>query len=218
MVGIPTGKKVVGIDEAVCAIDDERIKEVCEKYNMKYVMTSDKHPNHIARISEVSEKIDADYYMCVNGDEPLVAVECIEAIVPEHSIQSPYFGGGYRVLTDPAEVVDSANIKLVISNTGRCLYMSVTPVPYPQGTLLFEYKKYVGIECFNKEALKFFVTTPMGSIEKVEDIDHIRFLEHGIDLNFKCVDSKSISVDTEKDLAKVSMMIRKKIDCGEIVL
>ena len=189
--------KINDFDEVVCAIDDERIKEICERYEMNYVMTKNTHPEHISRIHEVSEKIDADYYMCINGDEPLISQECILPI-------GPYFGGAMRVLTDPAETIDFAKIKLVVSEqTGKCLYMSRTPVPYPRGTLLFKYNKYVGVECFNKEALNFFVSTPMNDVERIEDIDHLRFLANGIDLHFHYVESESTSVDTPKDLEKI---------------
>lgn len=206
-------------DEVVCAIDDERIKAACEEHGMKYVMTRNDHPDHIARIHEISTKIDADYYMCINGDEPLISKECILPVVPKEIHEGPYFGGAMRVLTDPAETIDFAKIKLVVSDiTGKCLYMSRTPVPYPRGTLFFKYKKYVGVECFNKEALNFFVNTPMNDLEKVEDIDHLRFLSNGIDLHFNYVDSESISVDTPKDLEKVKAIIAKAISEGEIVL
>lgn len=199
--------KVECFDEVVCAIDDPRIEEICIKYNMKYVLTKSDHPEHISRIHEVATKIQADYYMCINGDEPLISKECILPVVPKETVTAPYFGGAMRILTDPAETIDFAKIKVVVSDTGRCLYMSRTPVPYPRGTLLFQYKKYVGVECFNKAALDFFVNTPMGSLERIEDIDHLRFLENDIDLHFNYVESDSISVDTPKDLEKVRKMI-----------
>lgn len=123
---------------------------------------------------------------------------------------SLFFSGAMRRLTDPAETIDPANIKIVMSTTGRCLYISRTPVPFPKGTLLFNYHKYVGIECFSKESLDFFVSTPMGSVEKVEDIDHLRFLENYKELYFTLVDSESISVDTPKDLEKVRMIIESR--------
>lgn len=196
--------KINDFDEVVCAIDDERIKEICERYEMNYVMTKNTHPEHISRIHEVSEKIDADYYMCINGDEPLISQECISPIIPTEKHDGPYFGGAMRVLTDPAETIDFAKIKLVVSEqTGKCLYMSRTPIPYPRGTLLFKYNKYVGVECFNKEALNYFVSTPMNDLERIEDIDHLRFLANGIDLHFHYVESESISVDTPKDLEKI---------------
>lgn len=200
--------KIEIFDEVICAIDDERIKKVCEENNMKYVMTRENHPNHISRVHEVSTKIVADYYMCINGDEPLITANCILPVVPTEIHLEPYFGGAMRKLTNPAETIDFANIKLLISDTtGRCLYMSRTPAPYPRGTLNVTYKKYVGVECFNKKALDFFVNTEMGSLEKAEDIDHLRFLENGVELHFNYVESESISVDTIKDLE----FVRKKI-------
>lgn len=204
--------KIKQFTNVYCAIDDERIKQICEQYNMKYIMTRNNHPEHISRIHEVSTKIDADYYMCINGDEPLISADCILPVIPKQIIGEPYFGGAMRILTDPAETIDFAKIKVVVSeSTGRCLYMSRTPVPYPRGTLFFHYNKYVGVECFNKSALDFFVNTPMGSLEKVEDIDHLRFLENGIDLHFNYVDSESISVDTPKDLEKVRKILKEQI-------
>lgn len=204
-------------DNIICAIDDDRIKNICEQYGMNYVMTANNHPNHISRIHEVSTQIDADYYICINGDEPLISENCITPVIPSKLYDEPFFGGAMRKLTDPAETVDFAKIKLVVSDmTGKCLYMSRTPVPYPRGTLMFNYKKYVGVECFNKKALDFFVNTPMNDIEKIEDIDHIRFLANGVDLHFNYVDSESISVDTMKDLEKVRYIISKKIEKGEI--
>lgn len=209
--------KIEAFDEVVCAIDDERIKTICEDYNMKYLMTKSNHPEHISRIHEVSTMVEADYYMCINGDEPLISKECILPVLPDKLYDKPYFGGAMRILTDPAETIDFANIKLVVSEeTGKCLYMSRTPVPYPRGSLFLKYKKYVGVECFNKKALDFFVNTPMNDIEKVEDIDHLRFLSNGVDLHFNYVDSESISVDTPKDLEKVRAIMSEKMEKGEI--
>ncbi len=200
-------EKMNVFDDVFCAIDDDRVQEICDMYGIKYVLTKSEHPDHISRIHEVSTKIDADYYVSVNGDEPLISPECILPVLPNSTITEPYFSGAMRVLKDPAETIDFANIKLAVSDNGRCLYMSRTPIPYPRGTLFFEYKKYVGVECFNKAALDFFVNTPMGSLEKAEDIDHLRFLENGIALHFICVDSESISVDTPKDLEKVRKIV-----------
>lgn len=199
--------KVEGLHEVFCAIDDERIEHACLEHGLKYIMTSNGHPEHISRVHEVSEHVKADYYVCVNGDEPLISGTCIASVLPNIIHGDAYFGGAMRVLTSPSEVIDAAKIKIVVSSNGRCLYMSRTPVPHPQGSLLFNYNKYVGIECFNKKALDFFVATPKGEIEHIEDIDHLRYLENGINLIFDYVDSDSISVDTRKDLEKVRTML-----------
>lgn len=203
-------KKVKSFTDVFVAIDDNRVKEVCENLNIKYVITLDNHPEHISRIHEVSMKVEADLYVCVNGDEPLIDAKAIESVIPLGQVTSFYFGGAMRKLSDPAEMIDPANIKVVCSKGGKCIYMSRSPVPFPKGTLLFAYNKYVGIECFSKEALDFFVSTSMGEIERIEDIDHLRFLENGKELNFSYVASESISVDTPKDLEKVKNLMKQE--------
>lgn len=199
-------------NDVVVAIDDEKIRKVCEDLGIKYVMTRDDHPEHISRIHEVSTKVKADLYVCVNGDEPLISPSVIEQAVPKELPEDFFFSGAMRKLTDPAETIDPANIKIVMSETGRCVYISRTPVPFPKGTLMFNYNKYVGIECFSKQALDFFVATPQGNVERIEDIDHLRFLENGKNISFKYVDSESISVDTYKDLEKVRIIMQEKIN------
>lgn len=69
-------------DEVICAIDDMRIENMCVKYHMNYILTKNDHPEHISRIQEVSDKIEADYYFCINGDEPLITKECVIPVIP----------------------------------------------------------------------------------------------------------------------------------------
>lgn len=214
-------QQVRSVDEftdVFVAIDDERIASICEEFDIHYIMTSSDLQEHISRIHEVSEQVLADYYICVNGDEPLISSDCIRAVLPKSNSKKYYYSGAVRKLTDPAETVDFANIKVVLTRDGRGIYMSRTPVPYPRGTLLFHYYKYVGVECFTKEGLDFFVATEQGVAERIEDIDHLRFIENGMEIHFTEVASESISVDTPKDLEKVRTMVRKKIYAGEIKL
>lgn len=205
-------KQVPEFAEVVAATDDERIAEVCKGYGIPVRMTRTDTPNHIHRIWEVTEQVKADYYVSVNGDEPLIQPENIRAVLPDKIIaDEPWFGGVYRELTDPAELMDIANVKIVLGAGGRCLYQSRNPIPCPKGSLLFRYKKAIGIECFNKKALDFFVSTPMGALEKIEDIDHLRFLENGVPIWYKKIESESISVDTKNDLEKVRLMIAETL-------
>ena len=203
-------KKVKEFEAIYVATDDERIKEVCEQYKMNIIMTRDNHPDHISRVQEVSDKVSADYYVCINGDEPLIETKCIKQVLPKKREKEAYFCGARRKLTNPVETIDSGNIKLAITENDRCVYMSRTPIPFPKGTLLYTYWKYVGIECFNKKALDLFVNKKMGTLEKIEDIDHLRFIENGVNIYFKEVDSDSLSVDTKKDLEKVINIIKKR--------
>lgn len=202
--------KVKDFTSLYVATDDTRIQEVCESFSIPVLMTRNDHPNHMARVWEVSEKVDADYYISVNGDEPLISPESIQKVIPKQISQDIYFGGLMRKMTDPAEVMDPANIKVVVNRFNECMYISRTPLPFPKGTVLFQYLKWVGVECFNKAALDFFVQTPMGVYEKIEDIDHLRFLENKKTLHLTQVQSESLSVDTKSDLEKVIQIISRR--------
>lgn len=202
-------KKVKEFDEVYVATDDDRIKEKCEEYKMKVIMTGE-HKNHIERVHEVSDKIKADYYFCINGDEPLIDSKEIASVIPKNAKEVEYFQGTYRELSDPVETIDSGNIKVLLNNKGQCIYITRAVAPFPKGTLNFKYNKYVGIECFTKKGLDFFAKTEMGTLEKIEDIDHLRFLENNKPIFFKKVESESLSVDTPKDLEKVISIIKGK--------
>lgn len=205
--------QVKEFSEIYVATDDERIVACCEEYGMKYVMTRKDTPNHIHRIWEVTEMIEADYYISINGDEPLISPDNIRQSFPSEVISDrPFFQSVYREMHDPAEVMDIANVKIVLNKEGVCMYQSRYPIPCPKGSLLFTYKKAIGIECFNKKALDIFAHTPMGVMEKIEDIDHLRFLENGIPIYYKQIDSESLSVDTKNDLEKVRLIIEERLN------
>lgn len=201
-------KQAKRLNDVFAAIDDVRIADVCKKMGIPFVMTSEDTPNHIHRIWEVSEKIESDFYVSINGDEPLIKSENIDLLLTDLEISNaPFFKSVYRRMKDPAEVLDLANVKIVLNEKGDCLYQSRHPIPSTKGSLLFDYKKAIGIECFNKLALDFFVHSPMGTLEKIEDIDHLRFLEHGVGIKYVEIESESISVDTPNDLEKVKKLM-----------
>ena len=201
-------KEVKGIDDVYVATDDDRIKEVCDKYEMNVVMTSTIHKTHVDRLHEVSNKIDADMYICVCGDEPLIEAKTIEKIIPNERINEEYYVSALmREFSEPTEVIEPGNIKVVTNNEGYCTALSRSPIPFPYKTILYKYKKTLGIECYNKKALDYFVNTPEGIWEKIESVTLMRFLENHIKVKFTLVDDNTISVDTEKDVEKVRKMI-----------
>lgn len=204
--------QVKELSKVFVATDDERISKVCDEYNIPYVMTRNDHVNHVTRLQEVSDKVEADYYVCVNGDEPLIKPENIRNVLPDKLVKDKEYAGYLmRDLTDPAETIDPSNIKLTVADDGRCIYMSRTPIPYPKGSLNITYKKLIGIECFNKKALDFYASTPMGKFEKIEDIDHLRFIENGKMVIIKQTEGESLSVDTQHDLEKVRAIMSERL-------
>ena len=198
--------KVEEFDQVVVATDDRRIADLCESYGMNYVMTGE-HSTHIARIHEVSTKIDADYYVNINGDEPLIEKETIQAIIPREASDQPKVFGLMKILRDPVELIDPTNIKVAANRDGVALYISRAPIPHPYKTILFEYKKAIGVECWNKAALELFVNSEPGVMEQIEDLVALRFFENGVPMHYTLVESNSLSVDTPKDLEKVRKLV-----------
>lgn len=209
-------KKVKRLDEIYVATDNKLIENICKENDINVIMTSDKHPSHVHRVNEFSNYIEADAYIIICGDEPLIEPEVIEAVIPTEIKDEYLIRGVMRELIDPAETIDSGNIKIITDSNGKCLSLSRTPIPYPYKSVQFKYKKTIGIECFNKKALEFYCNTTSGSWESVEDIMMIRFLENSIPVYFKLVKSTSLSVDTEKDLYKVRNLMKQKIENKEI--
>lgn len=204
-------EKVREFSDMLVATDDERIREVCNELEMKVIMTSKDGTCLIDRLYEISESMEYDYYVSINGDEPLIECEIIPSVLPaDVHHERPIVRGLMRIFQEPAEVIDPGNMKLVCSEDGKLIYISRSPIPYPHKTTEFEYKKYVGVECYNKQALDFYFHTKPGPIEKIEDLGTLRFLEHGVDVYYKLVESNSLSVDTYRDLEKVRHIMKHR--------
>ena len=200
------------LDEVYVATDDERIKAVCGENNIPTIMTADTHRTAANRLQEVSETVTADFYLQLNGDEPLINTEAIAAAVPNCVPQDIEFGTNIITeIRDPAQVMDASNIKVVFDNNMNALYMSRTPIPYPFKGIDFKYYKHVGIIGYNKMMLDFYKNTRPGRFELIEGIDTLRFLDYGKRLKLSLVpDCHSLSVDTEKDLEMVIRMIKEQ--------
>ena len=205
--------KVQELEQVYVATDDERIREACKEFNVPCIMTEREHNTHISRIQEVSEKVPADYYVVVCGDEPLIEAELIRKIFDIIDEKEKYCVGGLcRYFTDPAEVVDPANIKVATNDKEDTIMLTRSPVPFPYKTIMFRYKKLIGVECYNKAALDYFVSQPKGAIERIEDVTLQRFLEHHIRVKHKLVETDALSVDTPRDLEKVRKIMENRIE------
>lgn len=207
--------KAKGLSAVYVATDDQRIVDVCNQYGMNVIMTSDQHKTPNDRVHEVSTKIDADIYVCINGDEPLIEPEVIERAIPEESDEQDleyFYSNVITTIENPVEVVDPTNIKAVANAQGDAMWASRSPIPYPKGNMQFQYKKIVGIAAFSKKALQFYVDTPRSQVECTEELDLYRFLENGKKVKLKEIECHTLSVDTPKDLEKVREVMAEKLN------
>lgn len=201
------------LDKVYVATDDERIMKMCEDCNIPTIMTGSEHRTAANRLQEVSEHIEADFYVQLNGDEPLIDVAAIEAAIPDEVPQDREFGTNVIMqMREPSQVMDASNIKMVFDDQMNALYMSRTPIPYPFKALEFKYYKHVGIIGYNKKMLDFYKYSEPGYLEKIEGIDTLRFLDYGKQLRLVEVpECECLSVDTQKDLEYVRTVIKERL-------
>lgn len=196
--------KAEQISEVYVAVDDERVKEVCEKYNIPYVMTSKNHLTGVDRLVEVAQKVKADRYILIQGDEPLLEPDTITELVKEAAKADENTVVTFKTLIhEPVDVVNFTIIKIVTDLKDLVLLASRSPIPYPKDSISIKYYKSVGVYSYPFSVLNIFPSLEIGPIEKAEGHDFMRLLENGIKVKAITHETITISVDTPKDLERV---------------
>jgi len=194
------------LDDVIVATDSEDILEACHRHSCNARMTSAKHRSGTERVHEVSQSVDAEVYVNVQGDEPMIRAEHISALVDLMKDSNIPVG----TLKTPAAKADVANpnaVKIVTDLRGRALYFSRSTVPYDRDGSRPRYFKHLGIYAYRKPALDWFVSLSESSLERAERLEQLRFLENGIPVYAAETPYDSIGVDTEDDFARVSEML-----------
>lgn len=208
-------KKTTKLSEVIVATDDSRIADICTRYSIPYIMTAVSHATVTSRIHEVATRMKADLYLVINGDEPLISKDVIEAVIPDDFNKNEYYIGNLMTKIKSApEVVDFTNIKVVIDVNSNAMFMSRSPIPYPKASIEYSYYKHLGIIIYNMKALEFYVTHKRSYNESIEDVDYLRFLDNGVKVKMTEVNTESLSVDNYKDLEHVRLVIKDKLDNG----
>jgi 3-deoxy-manno-octulosonate cytidylyltransferase (CMP-KDO synthetase) len=201
-------KKVVELDNVIVATDDERIAAVCREHDMPFVMTSDRHQTGTDRVAEVAEKVVADVYVSVLGDEPLIEPEniriALDTFLNTKTVDCVILKTPYK---NPVDVENRTTPKVVCDTNGYALMITRAAIPYPKATLDFCYYKPLCIYVFSRDCLLRYATLERGELERTEDIESLRFIEHGMKLLVKEVYSNSFAVDTPKDLERIRSMV-----------
>ncbi|MCD7828061.1 MAG: 3-deoxy-manno-octulosonate cytidylyltransferase [Clostridiales bacterium] len=197
-------KEVAVFDEVYVATDSEDIKSTAEDFGAKVILTSSDCETATERLYEVYKKINADLYVMINGDEPLVTADDIAKCIPEKIPEDGFYVSNLMTdFSNPVEVVDPTNLKIVTNRDGVCLFISRSPIPFPKGEMNYTYQKFVGVGAFTPAALEFYHNTPRGPVEKIEENDSFRFIENKKDCYYINAHCKSLSVDTPKDRVEV---------------
>ena len=202
--------KALGTENTFIATDDQKIQQVVEEYGYKAIMTSEDCKTGTDRLWDFAQKISADIYINVQGDEPMIDPADITKILTMKQDNMEWVINGMSSL-HPDESAENINIpKVLVDKNNNLIYMSRLPIP---GVKSFEgglpdYKKQVCIYGFTFDELrKFGSMKEKAEYEKFEDIEILRFFDLGVKVKMVEVNGNTIAVDVPSDIEKVEAII-----------
>jgi len=200
-----------GLFDAVLVVtDSDQIATAIRKAGGEVMMSQEEHETGSDRIAEAVADLDVDIVVNVQGDEPFTEGESLAKLLkvfredPEGEID---LASLMTEITDAEEIANPNTVKVITDNQGFALYFSRAPIPYQRAeTPKAKYFKHKGVYAFRKRALLDFRRLPMQSLEAVEKIEAIRFLEYGKKIKMVQTRVTGIEIDTPEDLEKAKQV------------
>lgn len=189
------------------ATDDERVAEAARVFGGECLITSPDHPSGTDRLAEVMTQIEADIYINLQGDEPLVRPEDI-ATLAEGMLADPSVQVG--TLCHPMDASEARNpnaVKVVVAGDGSALYFSRSPIPYPRDEEEASYLKHVGVYAYRREVLQAYAGLPQPMMERAEKLEQLRLLAAGLKIRAWQVEPTGPGVDTPECLERVRALM-----------
>lgn len=191
-------------DEVIIATDHKDILKACEKFGANAVMTRDDHKCGSDRIAEVaSKRPDIDYIINVQGDEPLITPESIDACIsalkdnPDADVSTLI-----RVINTDEELNNPNVVKCVKNLAGYAMYFSRSKIPYERNLENHTFYGHMGIYGYKRDALFKMTSLSQTSLEKTESLEQLRVLDNGMKIITAVVNDNAVGIDTAEDVEK----------------
>jgi 3-deoxy-manno-octulosonate cytidylyltransferase (CMP-KDO synthetase) len=204
-------KRAQTVHRVIVATDDQRIIDVVNGFGGEARMTRADHRTGTERIAEVAAHEKGDVFVNVQGDEPLIDPVAIDTAVaalleepaaPIATVATPIRHAG--------DIMDPNIVKTVLDFDSNGLYFSRAPIPWvrdSQQKIHVKYWKHLGLYAFQREALLEYPTLPQGELEKIEQLEQLRWLENGWKIRVAEVEHDAVSVDVLEDVARVEKLL-----------
>lgn len=201
------------VHRVLVATDDQRIVDAVLAFGGEARMTRSDHRTGTERIAEVAAHEPGDVFVNVQGDEPLidpVAIDtAVAALLEDPPAQIATVATPIRHVPD---IMDPNVVKTVLDFDSNALYFSRAPVPWVRDTqqkVHVKYWKHLGLYVFQRDALLEYPTLPQGELEKIEQLEQLRWLENGWKIRVAEVEHDAVSVDVPEDVARVEKLLQK---------
>jgi 3-deoxy-manno-octulosonate cytidylyltransferase (CMP-KDO synthetase) len=212
------------VDRVIVATDSRQIIDAVHAIDIEAVLTSAHHTSGTDRVAEVAATIeDAEIVVNVQGDEPLISPRTIERAVDAMGAEISKNGAGIVTTWEAIESYDDLLnpdlVKVVLDDDDNAVYFSRSAVPYPrdaikqhgsleaalqnQPELLKLFRKHTGLYVYRRDVLLQFTKWPQSQLEKLEALEQLRALAHGVKIKVVEACTASTGVDTVADLDRV---------------
>lgn len=203
---VEAARRCPEVGRLLVAADSDEVAALCAARGWECLMTSPDLPSGSDRLFAVSREIDADIYVNIQADEPLLRPAHLEALLrpfanPAVAISTLKVRCAEESITDPNVV------KVVTAPDGRALYFSRAAIPFNRDGQSTTYWKHLGLYAYRKQALERFAALPPGHLEQIERLEQLRLLENGIPIHVAESPLDTIGVDTEEDLSRVAALL-----------
>jgi 3-deoxy-manno-octulosonate cytidylyltransferase (CMP-KDO synthetase) len=207
-------KACPSLDDVIVATDSTEVQQLCSERGWRCEMTSPDLPSGTDRLYAVSRLVDADIYVNIQGDEPLLLADHITAILalfvaPHVEVTTP------KVRCTAEDIHNPNAVKVVTALDGRALYFSRATIPFDRdGQGNGTYWKHLGLYAYRKAALERFASLPPSGLEQSERLEQLRLLENGISIYVAETEHDTIGVDTEEDHRRVEEILLSRAAKG----
>jgi 3-deoxy-manno-octulosonate cytidylyltransferase (CMP-KDO synthetase) len=166
-------------------------------------------------VAEVARRLSCEGIINIQGDEPLIAPAVIDAVIT--ALANAPLATAATPLRDPAEFDNPNVVKVVVNLAGHALYFSRRTIPYvreaaarsvDEQVAAFGFLKHIGIYGYGRETLLKLVQWPVSPLEKAEQLEQLRALEHGLEMAVVRVHYQGQAVDTPEDVARVEQILK----------
>jgi 3-deoxy-manno-octulosonate cytidylyltransferase (CMP-KDO synthetase) len=201
-------------NQVIVATDDERIVKAVEGFGGEAHMTRTDHRTGTERVAEVAAHVEGDIFVNVQGDEPLLdpaAVDTAVSSLLEEPVAS--ISTVATPIKTPGDIMDPNVVKTVLDFDGNALYFSRAPIPWVRDTAsktLVRHLKHLGLYVFQREALLEYATLPQGELERIEQLEQLRWMENGWKIRVAEVEHDAVSVDVPEDVARVEKLLKER--------
>ncbi len=215
------------VDRVMVATDDTRIVEAVHAFGGQAVLTSPTHPSGTDRVAEVAAQLACEIVVNVQGDEPCIAPQAIDALIkPLRADPALAMTTLAHPLRHIEELLTPHVVKVVIDRASNALYFSRAPIPYdrhawPRAPHLLAMSgiacavpsgcyRHVGLYAYRRACVLRLAQLPQTPLERVEGLEQLRALEHGYRIRVVLTDYESIGVDTPADIAQVEQWLARQ--------